>query len=104
MHVIFVGGRQGPDIVNWLKKKTGPPCVKIDTVDAAKAMIEKDEVVVIGFFKVMWWCMYLQLYCNTGHKFLDKTPYQKHSDNKLSYNFFQEYKMVLFFLVNDKSL
>lgn len=54
MHVIFVGGRQAPDIVNWLKKKTGPPCVTIDTVDAAKAMIEKDEVVVIGFFKVEW--------------------------------------------------
>ena len=54
MHVIFVGGRQAPDIVNWLKKNTGPPCVTIDTVDAAKAMIEKDEVVVIGFFKVKW--------------------------------------------------
>jgi len=54
VHVIFVGGRQAPDIVNWLKKKTGPPCVTIDTVDAAKAMIEKDEVVVIGFFKVKW--------------------------------------------------
>lgn len=49
--VDYSGGRQAPDIVNWLKKKTGPPCVTIDTVDAAKAMIEKDEVVVIGFFK-----------------------------------------------------
>lgn len=99
MHVIFVGGRQAPDIVNWLKKKTGPPCVTIDTVDAAKAMIEKDEVVVIGFFKVKWWCIYLQSYCNTGHQFLDKTQYPKHGDNKLSYNFFQEYKMVYYFLV-----
>lgn len=49
--VEYGGGRQGPDIVNWLKKKTGPPAVEVTEVDAAKAMIEKDEVVVFGFFK-----------------------------------------------------
>lgn len=49
----YIGGRQSADIVNWLKKKTGPACVTLDSVDAAKAMIEKDEVVVIGFFKVI---------------------------------------------------
>ena len=47
-----VGGRQAPDIVNWLKKKTGPPAVTYDTIDAAKAGIEKEEVIVFGFFKV----------------------------------------------------
>ncbi|CAC5402333.1 PDIA1 [Mytilus coruscus] len=49
--VDYSGGRQSADIVNWLKKKTGPACVTLDSVDAAKAMIEKDEVVVLGFFK-----------------------------------------------------
>ena len=48
----YAGGRQAPDIVNWLKKKTGPPAADLETVDAAKAAIEKNEVVVIGFFKV----------------------------------------------------
>lgn len=49
--VEYGGGRQAADIVNWLKKKTGPPCTTLDSVDAAKKFIEKDEVVVIGFFK-----------------------------------------------------
>lgn len=47
------GGRQSADIVNWLKKKTGPPAAAFDTVEKAKAAIEKEEVVVIGFFKVI---------------------------------------------------
>jgi protein disulfide-isomerase A1 len=47
----YSAGRQAADIVNWLKKKTGPPAVDVTTVDAAKAMIEKDNVVVMGFFK-----------------------------------------------------
>lgn len=46
-------GRQASDIVNWLKKKTGPPAVELKTVDEAKTFAEKEEVVVIGFFKVI---------------------------------------------------
>ena len=46
------GGRQGDDIVNWLKKKTGPAATTLDDKDAAAAFIEKAEVAVIGFFKV----------------------------------------------------
>lgn len=38
--------------MNWLKKKTGPPAVTLESVDQATAMIEKDDVVVIGYFKV----------------------------------------------------
>ncbi|XP_061175236.1 protein disulfide-isomerase-like isoform X2 [Saccostrea echinata] len=49
--VEYGGGRQAADIVNWLKKKTGPPCTTLDSVDDAKKFIEKDEVVVMGFFK-----------------------------------------------------
>ncbi len=48
----FAGGRQAPDIINWLKKKTGPPALTLETVDDAKTFIDKDEVVIIGFFKV----------------------------------------------------
>lgn len=47
----YQAGRTSVDMVNWLKKKTGPPAVNLETIEAAKAMIEKDEVVVIGFFK-----------------------------------------------------
>ena len=48
----YLGGRQSADIVNWLKKKTGPPAQTLADVDAAKTFIEKEEVVVVGFFKV----------------------------------------------------
>ena len=46
------GGRQAADIVNWLKKKTGPPAASVEDVAAVKAMTEKDDVVIVGFFKV----------------------------------------------------
>ena len=40
------------DIVNWIAKKTGPPAKTLETLEDAKAFAEKDEVAVIGFFKV----------------------------------------------------
>jgi len=45
----YSGGRQAADIVQWLKKKTGPAAATL-TLDSAKAMAESDEVVVYGFF------------------------------------------------------
>ena len=50
--VEFAAGRMAEDFVTWLKKKTGPPAVNVDSVDAAKALISNNEVVVFGFFKV----------------------------------------------------
>lgn len=49
--VDYQGGRQATDIVNWLNKKTGPAAKQLDSADDSKAFIEKDEVVVVGFFK-----------------------------------------------------
>ena len=45
-------GRQSADIINWLKKKTGPPATRLDDVATANKMIEKDDVVIMGYFKV----------------------------------------------------
>jgi len=47
----YGGGRNAPEIVNWLKKKTGPPAEALEKVEDAKAFIDKDDVVVVGFFK-----------------------------------------------------
>ena len=47
----YGGGRTATEIVNWLKKKTGPPATALSTqedVDKLKA----EDVSVIGFFKV----------------------------------------------------
>ena len=46
-----IGGRTSAEIVNWLMKKTGPPAVDLTDPEAAKKFAEKDEVVLIGFFK-----------------------------------------------------
>jgi len=50
--VEFTAGRMAEDFVTWLKKKTGPPASSIDSVEAAKDLLSKNEVVVFGFFKV----------------------------------------------------
>lgn len=47
----YNGGRKSDDIVNWVLKKTGPAAKALDSVDDAKAFIDKHDVVIIGFFK-----------------------------------------------------
>jgi len=48
----YSGGRTKPEIVSWLKKKTGPAFTEVKTVEEAEKFVKKDEVTVIGFFKV----------------------------------------------------
>jgi protein disulfide-isomerase A1 len=47
----YNGGRQADDIVTWLLKKTGPPALELETVDAAETFIADNTVAVVGFFK-----------------------------------------------------
>jgi len=47
----YTGGRQSGDIVNWLKKKTGPAATDLLDIKAFNNFKEKEDVVVIGFFK-----------------------------------------------------
>lgn len=47
----YKGGRTGPEIVNWLKKRTGPAAPQLSSVEAVKTLTEKEDVVVVGFFK-----------------------------------------------------
>ncbi|UJR21095.1 hypothetical protein I4U23_024195 [Adineta vaga] len=47
----YNGGRSQDDIVNWLKKKTGPAADELKTVDDLKKLKEANEVVIIGAFK-----------------------------------------------------
>ena len=49
---LISGGRQAPEIVNWLKKKTGPPCQKLENVEDFKKFQTGNEVVVVGYFEV----------------------------------------------------
>ncbi|KAM8843355.1 protein disulfide-isomerase [Synchiropus picturatus] len=47
----YSAGRQADDIVNWLKKRTGPAVAPLADDAAAESLISDNEVVVIGFFK-----------------------------------------------------
>ncbi|XP_061888337.1 protein disulfide-isomerase [Entelurus aequoreus] len=47
----YSAGRQADDIVNWLKKRTGPAVTTLTDVTAAQSLIADSEVLVIGFFK-----------------------------------------------------
>jgi len=47
----YNGGREANDIVNWLKKKTGPPAVDVATAEALKKLQDENEVLVLGYFK-----------------------------------------------------
>jgi len=48
----YKGGRTSAEIVNWLKKRTGPAAMTVDSVEIVKTMTDKEEVFVVGFFKV----------------------------------------------------
>jgi len=47
----YTGGRAQDDIINWLKKKTGPAAEELKAVDDLNKLKEANEVVVIGAFK-----------------------------------------------------
>ena len=48
----YKGGRTSDEIVNWLKKRTGPAAITVDKVETVKMMTEKEDVFIVGFFKV----------------------------------------------------
>ncbi|XP_030390077.1 protein disulfide-isomerase [Gopherus evgoodei] len=47
----YTAGREADDIVNWLKKRTGPAATTLADVAAAEALVDSSEVTVIGLFK-----------------------------------------------------
>jgi protein disulfide-isomerase A1 len=47
----YGGGRTSDEIVQWLKKKSGPPSVTISTADELTKLKEGSEVAVLGLFK-----------------------------------------------------
>lgn len=46
----YNGGRTSDTIINWVEKKTGPPAVTLEAVDAAKKFVEDHEIAIVGFF------------------------------------------------------
>lgn len=47
----YSGGRTSGEIINWLKKKSGPPAKTISSVDEVNKLKADNDVAVIGLFK-----------------------------------------------------
>uniref|UniRef100_A0A8C3SFY2 Protein disulfide-isomerase n=2 Tax=Chelydra serpentina TaxID=8475 RepID=A0A8C3SFY2_CHESE len=47
----YTAGREADDIINWLKKRTGPAATTLADAAAAEALVDSSEVAVIGLFK-----------------------------------------------------
>merc|ERR1712226_1656038 len=47
----YSGGRKAADIVSWIVKKTGPPAIDLASAEDLTAFMEKEELVVVGFFE-----------------------------------------------------
>merc|ERR1712176_902928 len=47
----YNGGRKSPDIVSWLKKKTGDPCKAVTTKDEVDTEVAASHFAVLGAFK-----------------------------------------------------
>jgi len=47
----YTGGRTAEEIIQWLKKKSGPPATTVSTVDELKKLQADNEVLVVGLFK-----------------------------------------------------
>lgn len=47
----YGGGRTAEEIVNWLKKKSGPPATTLTSSADVTKLKESGDVVVVGFFK-----------------------------------------------------
>ena len=45
----YEGGRTAPEIVNWLKKKTGPVSAEVNSADQIQEAIDKNELVGVFF-------------------------------------------------------
>ncbi|GFR44575.1 hypothetical protein Agub_g5850 [Astrephomene gubernaculifera] len=46
----YGGSRDTEGIVNWVKKKTGPPAVSVEDADKLKSLEADNEVLVLGYF------------------------------------------------------
>uniref|UniRef100_A0A8D0FWK9 Protein disulfide isomerase like, testis expressed n=1 Tax=Strix occidentalis caurina TaxID=311401 RepID=A0A8D0FWK9_STROC len=60
------GVRQASVFITWVKRRTGPSTVLINSTDQAEAIINADDFVVIGFFKVIHWKTQKTVFCETA--------------------------------------
>uniref|UniRef100_A0A8C3UY61 Protein disulfide isomerase like, testis expressed n=1 Tax=Catharus ustulatus TaxID=91951 RepID=A0A8C3UY61_CATUS len=73
------GVRKASTFVTWVKRRTGPSTVLINSTDQAEAIIKADDLAVIGFFRVIIWKAQKAGFCSSfGTYCLLSTPNPTH--------------------------
>lgn len=49
----YLGGRKASDIVAWVIKNSGPSTTTLETSEEIKALIEKQDVTIFGYFETL---------------------------------------------------
>jgi len=83
----YTGGRDGPSIISWLNKKTGPAAKEFTVVEDAKSFQDGNNVVILGFFKNLASDNAKIFFEVAGS--MDDTPFGVTADKEI----FKEYKM-----------
>ncbi|NXU12345.1 PDILT protein, partial [Pardalotus punctatus] len=59
------GVRKASNFITWVKRRTGPSTVLINSTDQAEAIIKADDLAVIGFFRELH-SDHVQVFCETA--------------------------------------
>ncbi|XP_040430966.1 protein disulfide-isomerase-like protein of the testis [Cygnus olor] len=89
------GVRQASAFITWVKRRTGPSTVLINSTDQAEAMINADNLAVIGFFKEL--CNNsMEVFCETA-KDVPEMPFGMTSREDVCANYgIQKNTLVVF--------
>ena len=49
--LLIIGGRTAQDIVSWVIRNSGPSTTTLSSLQEAKDIVEREEVVLIGYFE-----------------------------------------------------
>ncbi|NWZ18450.1 PDILT protein, partial [Asarcornis scutulata] len=89
------GVRQASAFITWVKRRTGPSTVLINSTDQAEAMINADNLAVIGFFKELH-NNSMEVFCETA-KDVPEMPFGMTSREDVCANFgIQKNTLVVF--------
>lgn len=54
---LSAGPQEAEGIAEWLRRRVGSSATRLEEEEGAQALIDAQDVVVIGFFQVSWkWC------------------------------------------------
>ena len=52
IHFLYTGARSAESLVAWLKKKSGPPSLEVNSVKEINEQLDLHGAIVLAFFRV----------------------------------------------------